>query len=144
MSSSFGSEHKYGSRQLRCWPKWSMPQEMLQQSDSPSKIIIGCSETRAHERSSFTSHVIHLVCVFLHLTWCFFVFALLLKYQWEKQCEGFMEPEIQAFHYDRTWPNADTDLTQARSYWCETDRRRQMLLKLLNSRKGEALWGWCL
>lgn len=111
MSSSFGSEHKYGSRQLRCWPKWSMPQEMLQQSDSPSKIIIGCSETRAHERSSFTSHVIHLVCVFLHLTWCFFVFALLLKYQWEKQCEGLMEPEIQAFHYDRTWPNADTDLT---------------------------------
>lgn len=119
MSSSYGSERSCGSRQRRRWPKWSMPQEMLQQSDSPSKIITGCSETREYKRSSFTSHVILLVCVFLHLTWCFFVFALLLEYQRETRREGFTETEIQVFHYVKTRANSETNQTQLHSYWCE-------------------------
>lgn len=102
MSSSYGSEHNCGSRQLWRRPRWSMPQEMLEQSDFPSKIITGCSETREYKSSSFTSHVIHLVCVFLHLTRCFHVFALLPKYQWENRCEGFMETEWRLFP-GKTW-----------------------------------------
>lgn len=127
-----------GSRQLRCGPTWSTPQEMLQQSDSPSKIITGCSETGEHKRSSFQqARDLSCVCVCLHLTWCVCFVCLLCcsSISGKSRCEGFLGTERQAF---QLLQNADTNPAQLQRH------RRQMPLKLLNSRKRDALWGRCL
>lgn len=63
----------------------------------------------------FTSHVIHLVCVFLHLTWSFLcVFALLLRYRWESRREGPMETETVVW---QSTGSAVSNSTQLHSYW---------------------------
>lgn len=104
------------------------------------KIITGRSETGEHKKSHFTSHVIHLVCVSLHLAYCFLVFALLLRYPLKKRREGFMEMERLVWRGFSWWQGIIDHLMR------NTNRRHKyswnfyIQIRIIWL-KHEALWG---